>query len=149
MNTSKRTLNILAALVWYIGAFVLLVKGTRLLAAAHSLNPVLIWTFSAAIAGMTIGSLKARFIFTNSCRKNLNRIAAIAEPKIWQFYRPQFFLFLGLMIAAGATLSRMAVDNYGMLIGVTILDYSIGVALLASSYVYWQEGAFYTANNQR
>jgi hypothetical protein len=53
------------------------------------------------------------------------------------------------MIAAGATLSRIAVDNYGMLIGVTILDYSIGIALLASSYVYWQEGAFYTVNPHR
>ena len=43
------------------------------------------------------------------------------------------------MIAAGATLSRLAHGNYGFLIGVAILDLSIGTALLGSSFIYRQK----------
>jgi hypothetical protein len=46
------------------------------------------------------------------------------------------------MILAGATLSRLAHNNYAFLIGVGILDISIAVALLGSSYVFWKQKAF-------
>jgi len=42
------------------------------------------------------------------------------------------------MILTGATLSRMAHGNYPFLIGVAIVDFSISVALLGSSYVFWR-----------
>jgi hypothetical protein len=42
----------------------------------------------------------------------------------------------------GATLSRLAHDNYYFLIGVAILDFSIAIALLSSSYVFWKLKAF-------
>ena len=140
-------MNILAALVWYTGGIVLLIKGSSLLMEAHAMKPVVMWTFMVVLIGLTIGSVKAKFIFSKSCHKNLARIAALTEPQIWQFYRPQFFLFLILMIALGASLSRMAHNNYAMLIGVTILDYSIAIALLGSSYVYWQQKAFWMTEN--
>jgi hypothetical protein len=142
MKTSHRTLNILAASVWYIGGIILIIKGSSLLFAGYRIYSVPLWTLMAGIAGLVIGSLKARFIFRRSCRKNLTRIAAIRQPRLWQFYRPQFFLLLTLMIILGATLSRLAHGNYGMLIAVAILDYSIGFALLGSSSVYWKQKAF-------
>lgn len=141
-SVSPRILNILAALVWYIGGFVLLLKARSLLLEADTLQPAQLWPWFGLVAGVLFGSLKAKFLFSKSCRKNLNRIAALQHPKLWQFFRPGFFFLLALMIASGATLSRMAHDNYPFLIGVAVLDLSIAIALLGSSYVFWQQKAF-------
>jgi hypothetical protein len=132
----------LAALVWYVGGIVLLSKGVSLLAEASLLHPGQNWPWFALVTGLVFGGLKARFLFGKSCGKNLARIAALNQPKIWQFFRPGFFVFLAMMILVGATLSRLAHDNYLFLIGVAILDLSIATALLGSSYIFWQQKAF-------
>jgi hypothetical protein len=141
---APRTLNVLAALVWYIGGIVLLLKGGSLLAEAQALGPGQVWPRLAIFTALVAGSLQARFLFSKSCRKNLERISALDQPMIWQFYRPGFFGFLVLMIVTGATLSRLAHNNYPLLIGVGALDLNLAVALLASSYVYWQRRAFFS-----
>jgi hypothetical protein len=136
---STRSLKILAALVWYAGGIVLLLKGRSLLVEAEALQPKHAWPWLGAVVGLVLGSLKAKFLFSKSCRKNLDRIAALEQPQLWQFYRPGFFVFLVLMITTGATLSRLAHDNYAFLISVATLDISIATALLGSSYAFWKE----------
>jgi hypothetical protein len=136
---SARSLKILAALVWYAGGIVLLLKGRSLLVEAEALQPEHAWPWLGAVVGLVLGSLKAKFLFSKSCRKNLDRIAALEQPQLWQFYRPGFFVFLVLMITTGATLSRLAHDNYAFLISVATLDISIAIALLGSSYAFWKE----------
>ena len=139
---STRSLNILAALIWYFGGIVLLLKGSSLLIEAGALKPEQDWPWLAAVAGPFLGGLKAKFLFTKSCQKNLERIATLDRPKIWQFFRPWFFVVLMIMILAGTTLSRLAHNNYPFLIGVAILDLSIAIALLGSSYAFWKQKAF-------
>lgn len=134
--------KILAALLWYIGGIILTLKGSELLFEAEALTSGLFWSWLAVIGGLFFGGLKAKYIFSKSCRKNLARIDALDNPKVWQFYRPKFFLFLALMIATGATLSRMAQGNFPFLIGVAMLDYSLATALLGSSVIFWKERAF-------
>ena len=141
-TVSARTLNILAALVWYIGGIRLLQKGISLLAEANEMEPSLAWPWIAGFVGLFLGGLKAKYLFTNSIRKNLIRIDGLSPPKIWQFFSPAFFAALTIMILAGVILSRMAHDNYPYLIGVAILDLGIAIALLGSSYVYWTQKAF-------
>ena len=142
LTVSTRTLNVLAAFVWYVGGIVLLLKGSTMLAEAHSLRPEHGWLWLAAVAGSFIGGAKAKFIFSKTCQKNLSRITSLDRPRIWQFFSPWFFVFLAVMILAGVTLSRLAHNNYAFLIGVSILDLSISVALLGSSYVFWKQKAF-------
>ena len=143
LNTSPLTLNILAAAVWVLGGIALLLKATELLAEAADLNPAQVWwPVIAAITGIVIGSIKAKFLFGKACKKNLDRIAALPEPKLWQFFRPGFFLALAIMIVTGATLSRLAHSNFAFLLAVAALDLTISVALLSSSIVFWQEKAF-------
>tara|TARA_B100001964_G_scaffold244023_1_gene323924 strand:- start:1089 stop:1526 length:438 start_codon:yes stop_codon:yes gene_type:complete len=144
MTASTRTLNILAAFVWYVGGIVLLVKGFSLLAEAYSLKPEQYWPWLAVVVGPVIGSVKGKFIFRKSCLKNLARIDALNQPKIWQFFKPWFFLVLVIMILFGATMARLAhtQHNYYFLIGVAIVDIDIGIALLWSSYMFWKEKAF-------
>jgi hypothetical protein len=93
----------------------------------------------AVFTGLAIGSLKAAFLFNKSCRKNLARIDTLTDPKIWQFFRPGFFIFLLLMIITGMALSRLAQNHYFFLTGIAILDVSIAVALLGSSYAFWKQ----------
>jgi hypothetical protein len=141
-TVSARTLNILSALVWYGGGIALLLKGRSLLAEAEALNPAQPWPWLGAAVALLLGALQAKFIFAKSCKKNLDRIAALERPKVWQFFRPGFFFFLALMIAAGATLSRLAHQSYTWLIAVAIIDWIVAASLLGSSYVFWQQKAF-------
>ncbi len=142
MITTFRTLKILAALIWYIGGIILVLKGGSLLIKADMLKPEQNWTWLAIVIGLIIGGLKAKYLFSKSCKKNLTRIDLLSKPKVWQFFRPVFFIFLIIMIVTGTTLSRVAHNNYIFLISVAILDISIATALIGSSYVFWKEKAF-------
>ena len=139
---STRSLKILAALVWYIGSALLLVKGRSLLVEADAMKPEESWPWIAAVTGFLLGGLKAKFLFSKSCQRNLDRIDALGWPRIWQFFRPGFFVALSLMILVGIILSSLAHNNYTFSICVAILDISIGIALLGSSYVFWKQKAF-------
>ena len=139
---STRSLKILAALVWYVGGTILLLKGRSLLVEADALKPEEGWTWLAAVVGIFLGGLKAKFLFNKSCQRNLDRIAALDRPRVWQFFRPGFLVVLTAMILVGVTLSRLAHNNYPFLIGMAILDLGIGIALLGSSYVFWKQKAF-------
>ncbi len=138
MIVTKDILKILAALTWYTGGVVLALKGGILLIEANHLSSEQGWIWIAAAGGISLGILKARYIFINNCERNLDRINSLAEPRIWQFYRPRFFIFLALMIIAGATLSTMSYGNYSYLISIAIVDISIATALLGSSYIFWE-----------
>lgn len=109
---------------------------------AEELRPEAYWHWLAIIAGLLLGGVKGVTLFSRACRKNLERIAALEQPRPWQFFRPGFFVFLALMIASGATLSRLASGHYLFLVGVAILDISIAIALLGSSYIFWKRRAF-------
>lgn len=137
-DTSARSLKILAAVLWVSGGLVLLLKGGSLLWQAVDLRQGLAWPALAVISALLIGSLKVRFIFSNSCRKNLRRIEALPTPRWWQFYRPGFLLFLCAMIVLGRYLSISAQGSYAGLLGMATLDLSLATALLGSSYVFWQ-----------
>ena len=138
MPMSTRRVKIVAAFIWYAGGGALMLKGWRLLADANTLQPDLVWQWLAIAAGVLIGITRAKFLFVRSCRKNLERIDALEHPRIWQCFRPRFFLMLLAMILGGAFLSNQAQNNYPFLIGVAVLDFSIATALYVSSYVFWR-----------
>lgn len=137
-HASARTLKVLAALVWYSGGFVLLLKGGSLLSEAEALRAGQFWPWLAAGGGLLLGAVQARTLFRKSGRKNLRRIAALERPRLWQFFRPGFFGALAVMIAAGAALSRLARGNHAFLLFVAGLDLAVAVSLLGSSTVFWE-----------
>lgn len=138
LNSSTGRVKLLAAIIWYGGGLVLLWKAWELLQRALILEPGEIIPWVALIMGVLIGTFKAHYLFSQICRKNLHRIESLTEPKLWQCYRRRFFAFLICMLILGILLSARSQDQYVMLLCVAILDLSIGVALLASSYVFWK-----------
>jgi hypothetical protein len=139
-HASARSLVILSALFWYGGGVVLLIKGAGLIKTALQMDSGTFWPGVVLVSGVVIGLVKARYLFARSCRKNVSRINALAQPMWWQFFRPGFFIFLVLMMTAGTTLSHLSQGNYPFLLAVAVLDFSVAVGLLGSSYVYWVNG---------
>ena len=142
MKVNQRTLIIIAAIIWYGGGIVLLLKGGALINDAHALNPQSTWTYLAPILGIIVGLLKGRILFSRSCEKNIVRIKALDDPRIWQCFRPAFLIFLAIVIPTGAWMSRAAAGNFTLLCLVGALDLSIACALLSSSIVFWKSNAF-------
>ena len=138
-NASPRTLKLLASLIWYSGFIVLFIKGGKLLLEAEKINPGQAWTWIALLSGLIIGAIKAKYLYNKLCIKNLARINALEEPKIWHFYRIRFFIFLCSMVALGLFLSQHIHGNYPMMITMAILEISIATALLGSSHYFWSE----------
>ena len=81
------SLKIPAAIVWYGGGIALLLKGSSLLVEANGLQPGQGWPWLAVVIGMFLGYLKARYLFSKSCRRNLDRITTLERPRIWQYQR--------------------------------------------------------------
>ena len=139
LNTSTQTLRILAALVWFSGAVVLFIKGFGMFFEAEQLNPGQLGTWLALSAGLLLGSIKARYLFSRLCIKNLMRIEALAKPKLWNFYRVRFYAFLLVVSLSGLYVSQQAHGDYSMLIVMIIIDLSLATALLASSSCFWKK----------
>ena len=147
MNVSRLTLIIMAAFVWYSGGIALLFKGGALIKSAYLIDSQSVWTFTAAILGIIAGLVKAKFLFSKSCKKNIERIRALASPRVWQCFRPGMLIFLAIIIPTGAWMSKSAAENYTLLCLVGALDLSISFALLTSSMVFFQLRAFSAARN--
>ena len=120
----------------------MLFKGGALIKNVHAINAQSIWTYLSPILGIMIGLLKGRFLFSKSCEKNIKRIKALTDPRIWQCFRPGMLICLGIIIPTGAWMSRAAAGNLTFLCLVGTLDLSIACALLSSSIVFWKHKAF-------
>ena len=138
-NTSTRTLKLLASLVWYSGAIVLSFKSIIMLTEAHAINPGQTRTWLTIAAGLLFGAIKAKYLFTKVCIKNLNRIEALKNPKLWEFYRLRFFFFLSTMILLGRFISQQAHGDYSMLVTMALIEISLATALLGSSFCFWKK----------
>jgi len=142
MRVSQRTLLVLAAFVWFAGGIALLLKGSALIKNAYAIDAQSLWAPAALLLGVIAGLLKAKFLFSKSCKKNIQRIRSLANPHVWHCFRPGMLIFLAIIIPAGAWMSRAAAGNYTYLCLVGALDLSIAFALLTSSIVFLQLRAF-------
>ncbi|MES9884926.1 MAG: hypothetical protein ABW185_29130 [Sedimenticola sp.] len=136
LDTSPQILKRLAALVWAIGFVVLFIKSGNLFIEAERTVPGHLLTWIVIVAGVTIGALKGKYLFSSVCAKNLERIDGLEQPKIWHFYHIRFFIFLLSMITLGVYLSRLAQGDYHMLVGLAGVEISVATALLGSCHCF-------------
>ena len=105
------------------------------------MRPGAMLNFLPFLSAAILGSIKARYLFLPSCWKNLARIDALADPKIWQFFRPGFYIFLITMISLGVWLSRWASGEHSSLITVSSIDMTLSVGLFGSLIGFRAQGA--------
>lgn len=110
-----------------------------MLTEAQAINPDQTQTWLTIAAGLLFGAIKAKYLFTKVCIKNLKRIDALKKPKFWEFYRVRFFIFLITMILLGNFISRHAHGNYSMLVTMALIEISLATALLGSSFCFWKK----------
>ena len=73
-------------------------------------------------------------------RKKMANIAKqLQDPRLWQFFRPGFFLALAGMISAGVLLDHFSRESYYFTLFVASLDIALTISLLGSSYVFWTD----------
>lgn len=118
---------------------VLLAKGLRLTLELHDVGSP--WAWAAPLIGVAVGIPKVIFMYSRFCKRNLDRIAALDDPRMWQFFRPGFFVFLALMIALASILSRFALTHFGWLVFVVALDFSLATGLLGSMPGFFRQKA--------
>jgi hypothetical protein len=87
MKVSHLTLIVLAAVVWYSGGIALLLKGSALVKSAYAIDSQSLWTFAAPLLVVIAGLIKGKFLFSKSCKKNIQRIRSLANPHVWQYFR--------------------------------------------------------------
>jgi hypothetical protein len=125
-------LKFLALITWLTGGLVLFFKGYSLWAEADGLRPGAALNYIPFPVAAVAGALKVKYVFLPGCRRNLLRIGALPDPRLWQFFRPGFFLFLFSMILLGVSLSRHASGHYTALLVVSTVDLTLSVGLLGS-----------------
>lgn len=123
----------LAAIVWFAGVLILLFKSSGMFIEAVGIGAPVSLTIGAVAVGLAVGAVKAKFLFVRICRKNIHRIYALKAPKVWQFYRIRFFIFLFLMVSFGNWAYHASKNNFGLLLGLAVLELSISTALLLSA----------------
>jgi hypothetical protein len=136
-RTSKKALVILAAAVWYIGAVMLFRGSLHLVAQSRQMRPDSAWHWLFIVLGAILGVVQSQTIFARSCRKNIQRIRELEDPRLWNFYRTGFFIALAGMISAGILLDILSQGNYFFMLFVAGVDIALTISLLGSSYLFW------------
>jgi hypothetical protein len=134
----KKTLKKLAMIVWYIGFIALSVKSYKLFSEAYMINNNLSILLTFILLGISLSFIKTKYIFIHSCQRNLQRIEQLINPKVWQFYRLGFFIFLVGVISLGAFLSHKASGNYYFLVSVGVVDMALALALFFSGFEFFR-----------
>lgn len=145
------TLILISGLVWLGIGYLLLTLGLNFtadaLASATSAtsHPVLT-SLSPYVGGMEqavviwialalgIGFFKARFVFSKSVQKSVQRILSLPNPvSIAKIYAPSYYLLLGSMVFLGILVRFLPLDIRG---GVDIV---IGSALISGAVLYFRQ----------
>ena len=116
----------------------MLTKGVRLALELHDVGSL--WAWVAPGIGIAIGVPKVIYMYDHFCKRNLDRIAALKDPKLWQFFRPGFFVFLASMIALAVLMSRYAMNSFAWLVFIVALDFSLATGLLVSMRGFFRQG---------
>ncbi len=136
MRARPLTLKVLAATTWYVGGTVLAYKGAGYLIEAMGVGAT--WPpVAAGAAGVLAGLLRGPSLFLEANQRNLRRIDRLPDPRLWQFFRPGFFVALAVMIGFGGFLAWLAEQGYwgGVVVGGAEL--TVATALWTSSAVFW------------
>lgn len=130
---SERTQLLAAALMWLIGASILLVRGAAYLSDRY-------WHAWALAAGLALGVFKSRVLLDRVARKAVDRIRARGRASFFGFFSVRSWGLVALMMGAGMLLRRLVVHPDIVGAGIMGAVYiGVGTALVLADRVFWRE----------
>ncbi|OIP36301.1 MAG: hypothetical protein AUK47_15290 [Deltaproteobacteria bacterium CG2_30_63_29] len=122
---------ICAAMMWLIGASILLVRGVGYVHDRH-------WHAWALGTGLVIGVLKSRFVLDKFARKSIRRIRERGRGMFLGFFSLRTWGMIAVMMSAGILLRTLFVHPGQIGAGIIGAIYiGIGSALLIADRVFW------------
>lgn len=123
-----------AALMWLIGASILIARGLIYIQGRS-------WHAWALSVGLILGVFKSRLILERVAGKAVDRIRARGRAWFFGFFSAKSWLLIAGMMGAGMTLRRIFVHPGQIGAGILgALYIGIGTALLLAGRVYWHAG---------
>lgn len=131
---SVRTQLTAGALMWMIGAGILLVRGGAYIQGRS-------WHAWALAIGLVLGVLKSRLVLERVAAKAVDRIRSRGRAWFFGFFSPASWGLIVLMMGGGMLLRRVVVhpDQVGAgILGAVYIG--VGTALLLADRVFWHAG---------
>ena len=120
-----------AAIVWMVGASILIVRGIGYVQGRY-------WHAWVLAAALVIAVVKSRYLLDRVARKAVTRIFARDHACFFGFFSVKAWAFVALMMGGGITLRHLVVNPN--LIGAGILGavyLGIGTALALADRIFW------------
>jgi len=130
-RSSERAQLLAAALMWLIGASILLVRGVGYLTDRY-------WHAWALAAGLILGVIKSRVLLDRVARKAVARIHERGRAHFLGFFSLKTWALVALMMGGGMLLRRLVV--HPDLVGAGIMGaiyVGVGTALVLADRVFW------------
>ncbi len=115
-----------AALMWLIGASILLVRGTFYLRDEH-------WALWLLATAAVLGVLKSRILLDRVARKAVARIRQRGRASFFGFFSVKSWAFVVVMMGTGIFLRRSGV-HHGVL---AVVYLGVGTALALADRIFW------------
>lgn len=130
---SERTQLVSAALMWLIGASILLVRGVGYLQDRY-------WHAWALAIGLALGVFKSRVLLDRVARKAVIRIRERGRAHLFGFFSLRSWGLVALMMGGGMLLRRLVVHPDVVGAGIMGAIYiGVGTALVLADRVFWRE----------
>lgn len=126
-----RTQTVAGALMWLIGASILLVRGAAYIQDRS-------WHAYALAAGLALGVVKSRYLLEGVAERAVERIRSRGRAWLPGFFSLRSWALVALMMGGGMLLRRVVVapDQIGAgILGAVYIG--IGAALLLADRVFW------------
>lgn len=120
-----------AAIMWLVGASILLVRGVMYLNGR--------WITALVALALVIGAAKSRLILDNYARKAVTRIHERGRACYFGFFSVKAWLFIIVMMGGGVVLRHSSLVASGVGRDVVAVIYiAVGSALAIADRVYWR-----------
>lgn len=115
-----------AALMWLVGASILLIRGVGYLRDEH-------WALWLLTTAVVLGVLKARILLDRVARKAVARIRTRGRAWFFGFFSVKSWVFVIVMMGGGILLRRSGI-HHGVL---AVIYLGVATALILADRIFW------------